>query len=69
MTDFDVEAWRRERLRRIEQRCAGLELERDQLVRLLAGVLAALFQDTYVDPAEYLQRLMDVDRDMLELGL
>lgn len=69
MTAFDIDQHQRERLRRLEARCAHLEQERDQLVRLLAGVLAALFQDTYVDPAEYLQAMVDIDRAMLERGL
>ena len=66
---YDPATAQRERLRKAEARLAGLERERDQLVRLLASVLAALFQDTYTDPIEYLQALCDIDRDMLKLGL
>lgn len=66
---YDQALHQRDRIRRLEARCSGLERERDQLARLLASVLAALFDDTYTDPIEYLQALCDIDQAKLELGL
>jgi phosphoribosylamine-glycine ligase len=64
---FDIDQHQRDRLRRAEARVAMLEREQAQLVGLLAKVLAIVFDDTFVDPLEYLQRLVDVETQLAEL--
>lgn len=59
---FDLATYQRDKIRRLEQRVAGLEDYRDQLARVLAAVLQAMFDDTHVDPFEYLQAVVDIDQ-------
>lgn len=66
---YDQASYQRNRIRRLEQRCAGLEQTRDQLVRVLATVVETQFRGTDVDPVEYLNVVVDCDRMRQELGL
>ena len=64
---FDIEQHQRDKLRRLEQRCEALETTRDQLLRIVAELVRTQFADTPVDPLEYLNILVDIDRMTQEL--
>jgi hypothetical protein len=68
-TTFDLSDHQRRRIRHLEQEVAAFEKREQQLYRIFAAVLVVMFEDTGVDPFEYLNRLVEVDNLKQELGL
>lgn len=69
MTDFDLHAHQRDKVRRLEAEIVGVRKTNATLIRLVAFMLTERFQDTEVDPVEYLQAIVDIDQSRQELGL